>query len=130
MLVAVITTKLLSLTQPDEKWKRSGKLLRFIIILIMQGSYAECSDLYDQRTRFRCLACCSTSKHWKHPSLEHARRVLGRLSSTNTIPMLRYSLNIINWYTNLDSSSSISPDYRTYNLEQYYYNSPILLKLK
>ena len=50
MLVAVITTKLSSLTlmRADEKFKTIMKLLRFIIILMMHGSDAECSDLYHQ----------------------------------------------------------------------------------
>ena len=66
MLVAVITTKLPSLKLmvmmlADEKFKTIMKLLRFIIILMMHGSNAECSDVYHQQTRFRCLACCSAA---------------------------------------------------------------------
>ena len=49
MLVAVITTKLLTLMRADEKLKMIMKLLRFIIILMMHDSDAECSDLYHQK---------------------------------------------------------------------------------
>ena len=76
--------------QADEKFKTIMKILRFIIILMMHGSDAECSDPYQRRTQFRYSACCSASKHQKHPSLAHTRRVLGPLSSTNTILMLGY----------------------------------------
>jgi len=70
------------------RWKMIMKLLRFIIILMIHGSDAECSDLYHQRTRFWCSTCCSAFEHRKHPNLMHTRRVLGPLSSTNTIPMI------------------------------------------
>ena len=109
MLVAVITTKLRSLTlmRADEKLKTIMKLLRFIIILMMYGSDAECSDLYHQRTWFRCSACCSVSEHWKRPSFAHVHRVLGPLSSTNTIPMLGYVTTAIH----LSSLNGTAPAY-------------------
>ena len=92
----------------DEKFKTIMKLLRFIIIIIlmMHGSDAECSDLYpNQRTRFRCSACCSTSEHRKHPSLALVHRVLGPLSSTNTIPMLGYMTTAIFKWPSISTKS-------------------------
>ena len=66
------------------------KLLGFIIILMMYGSDAEWSDLYHQQTGFQWSTCCFAFDRRKHPSFVHACRVLGTLSSTNTIPMLGY----------------------------------------
>ena len=80
------------------RWKMIMKLLRFIIILMMRGSDAECLDLYHQRTQFRWSACCSASEHRKHPILAHTQRVVGPLSPTNMIPMLGYITTAIYIY--------------------------------
>jgi len=80
------------------KWKMIMKLLRFIIILMMHSSDAECLDLYHQRTQFRWSACCSASEHRKHPILAHTQRVVGPLSPTNMIPMLGYITTAIYIY--------------------------------
>jgi len=52
MLVAVITTTFPSLTlmRADEKLKKIMKWLRFIIILMIHGSDAECSALSPTNT--------------------------------------------------------------------------------
>jgi len=52
------------------------------------GSDAECLDLYHKQTQLR-------QRTQKHPNLGHAHRVLGPLSSVNTIPMLGYITALI-----------------------------------
>jgi len=95
MLVAVITTKLQSLTlvQADEKLKIIMKWLRFLITLMnivpMLNAQNFTTNKHDSNARL-------ASEHRKHPNLAEVHCVLRRLSSANTIPMLRYVTTAFN----------------------------------